>query len=248
MSSELEFRRPIVGETATSTRSLRDSLADLQAERPESDHRSLTYLPATTQKLIYAAEKLSRDFTETPAPLRTARLAALIDEVVSNLVPLMAAEERVLCPHLALPLVDALEEDHREVRRLVERLNMLLENLERSIGPAPQTGLVLTALLQLTRALGGLLSRQGAALDHLDEILSFDELAHLAATLDAAAIDARERTMLIVRPEIPPTASTVLRHRPDLTAAYAMSLAEHDRRSHRGAAPTVAEEPSRARA
>ena len=186
MSSELEFRRPIVGETATSTRSLRDSLADLQAERPESDHRSLTYLPATTQKLIYAAEKLSRDFTETPAPLRTPRLAALIDDVVSNLVPLMAAEERVLYPHLALPLVDALEEDHREVRRLVERLNMLLENLERSIGPAPQIGLVLTALLQLTRALGGLLSRQGAALDHLDEILSFDEPARPAREIGVA--------------------------------------------------------------
>ena len=248
MSSELEFRPPIVGETATSTSTLRDSLADLQSERPESDHRSLTYVPATTQKLIYAAEKLSRDFTETPAPLGAPRLAALIDEVVMNLVPLMAAEESVLCPHLGLPLVDALREDHREVRRLVELLNMLLENLERSIGRAPEMGLVLTALLQLTSALGGLLSRQGAALDHLDAILSFDERARLAATLGAAAIDARERTMLIVRPEIPSTASTVLRHRPDLTAAYAMSLAEHDRRSHRGAAPTVAAEPSRATA
>jgi hypothetical protein len=99
---------------------------------------------------------------------------------------------------------------------LVERLNMLLENLERSIGRAPEIGLALTALLQLTSALGGLLSRQGAALHHLGEVMSLDELARLAATLDAATIDARERTMSCgrkYRPRHPPSYVT----RPDLT-------------------------------
>jgi len=43
--------------------------------------------------------------------------------------------------------------------------------------------------------------------------------------------------MLIVRPEIPPTASTVFRHRPDLNAAYAMSLAEIERQSRRRSQP-----------
>ena len=88
-----------------------------------------------------------------------------------------------------------------------------------------------------TSALAGLCTHQNAALRHLGESLPVDEQARLAATLEAAAIDARERTMLIVRPEIPPTASTVFRHRPDLNAAYAMSLAEIERQPRRRSQP-----------
>jgi hypothetical protein len=246
VSPEPEFSLPIVEETAASRMSPRGVLSDHEAQRPKSGDPDLKYLPATTQKIFSAVEKLSRDLTEIPAPLFTRRLSALIDDLVSNLVPLMAAEERFLYRHLHSPLVDALKEDHREVRRLVERLNMLLENLERQIGRASETGPVLTALLQLTSALGSLFSRQNAALHQLGETLPLDKVARLAAMLDAAAVDARERTMLIVWPEIPPTASTVLRHRPDLTAAHAMSVAEYDRRSHPGAAPAVEGKPSSA--
>jgi hypothetical protein len=149
----------------------------------------------------------------------------------------MEAEERALCPDLDSHLAEALREDHREVRRFIERLSMLAESLERRIGSTPATGPVRTALRQMTSALAGLCTHQNAALRHLGESLPVDEQARLAATLEAAAIDARERTMLIVRPEIPPTASTVLRHRPDLNAAYAMSLAEIERQSRRRSQP-----------
>ena len=71
---------------------------------------------------------------------------------------------------------------------------------------------------------------------HLDETLPPGERARLAVTLVAAAVDAREQTILIVRPAIPPTAAHVLRNRPDLNTAYAMSLAEIERRSS-GPAP-----------
>ena len=84
-----------------------------------------------------------------------------------------------------------------------------------------------------TSALAGLCTHQNAALRHLGESLPVDEQARLAATLEAAAIDARERTMLIVRPEIPPTASTVLVTGP----TNAMSLAEIERQSRRRSQP-----------
>ena len=238
MSPEPEFSPPIVQETAASRVSRRDVLSDLKLERPESSDRDLTHLPATTQKILSAVEKLSRDLSEIPAPLFTQRLSALIDGLVSNLVPLMAAEDGVLCPAFDSHLANALRKDHSDVRRLIERLSMLAEGLERRISSTFAKGPVRSTLRQMTSALGDLHTHQLDALCHLGETLTIDEQARLSARLDAAAIDARERTMLIVRPEIPPNASTVLRHRPDLNAAYAMSLAEYDRRSHRdGAAP-----------
>ena len=243
MSPEPESSPPIVQETAASRVSRRDVLSDLKVERPESSDRDLTHLPATTQKILSAVEKLSRDLSEIPAPLFAQRLSALIDELVSSLVPLMAAEDGVLCPDLDSHLADALRKDHSEVRRLIERLSMLAEGLERRI-PSFAKGPMCTTLRQMTSALGDLHTHQLDALCHLDETLTIDEQARLSARLDAAAIDARERTMLIVRPEVPPTASTVLRHRPDLNAAYAMSLAEYDRRSHRDGAAAAEVKPS----
>jgi len=197
----------------------------------------LQRLPATTQRILDTVQQIARDLTDTPARVFTSRLETLIDELVSSLVPLMAAEERALCPDLDSHLAEALREDHREVRRLIERLSMLAESLQRRMRSAPATGPVRTALRQMMSALADLCTHQNAALRHLGESLPVDEQARLAATLEAAAIDARERTMLIVRPEIPPTASTVLRHRPDLTAAYAMSLAEIERQSRRRSQP-----------
>jgi hypothetical protein len=204
----------------------------------------LQRLPAATQRILDTVEQITRDLTEIRAHAVTSRLEALIDELVSSLVPLMEAEERALCPDLDSHLAEALREDHREVRRFIERLSMLAESLERRIGSTPATGPVRTALGQMMSALAGLCTHQNDALRHLGETMPVDEQARLAATLEAAAIDARERTMLIVRPEIPPTASTVFRHRPDLNAAYAISLAEYDRRSHRGDAPAAEGKPT----
>lgn len=244
MSPEPEFIAASVQETAASRVSRRDVLSVLKVERHESSDPDLTHLPATTREILYAVEKLSRDLTEAPAPVFTQRLSALIDGLVSNLVPLMAAEDGVLCPDFDSRLADALTKDHREVRRLIERLSTLAEGLERRTSPAFEKGPVRTTLRQMTSALGDLHTHQLDALRHLSETLTIDEQARLSARLDATAIDARERTMLIVRPEIPPTASSVMRHRPDLTGAHAMSLAEYDRRSHRNGAAAAEEKPA----
>ncbi len=193
----------------------------------------LQRLPATTQRILNTVQQIARDLIDIPARVLTSRLETLIEELVSSLVPLMEAEERALCPDLDSHLSEALREDHREVRRFIERLSMLAESLERRIGSAPATGPVRTALRQMTSALAGLCTHQNAALRHLGESLPVDEQARLAATLEAAAIDARERTMLIVRPEIPPTASTVLVTGP----TNAMSLAEIERQSRRRSQP-----------
>ena len=197
----------------------------------------LRRLPDTTQRMLDTVRQLIRDRIVIPARAFTSRLETLIDELVSSLVPVMAAEERVLCHRLDRALGDPLREDHREVRRLVERLSMLSERLERRSRRATKIEQVLlTALQQMTIALDALRTHQQAALRHLSDTLPLDEQARLAATLDAAALDAREQTMLIVRPVIPPTAAHVLRNRPDLNAAYAMSLAEIERRLRGGAA------------
>jgi hypothetical protein len=197
----------------------------------------LQRLPAATQRILDTVQQIARDLTDIPARVFTSRLETLIDELVSSLVPLMEAEERALCPNLDSHLAEALREDHREVRRCIERLSMLAESLVRRIGSTPATGPMRTALRQMISALAGLSTHQNDALRNLGATVPLDEQARLAATLEAAAIDARERTMLIIRPEIPPTASTVLRHRPDLTAAYAMSLAEIERQSRRRSLP-----------
>lgn len=209
----------------------------------------LQRLPATTQRILDTARQITRDLAEIPTRVFTSRLEALIDELVSSLVPLMAAEERVLCDGLNPNLGQLLREDHREVRRFTERLTMLAEGLQRSLRGALGKPMR-TALLEMTTALSRLCTHQQAALRHLSGTLPPDEQALLAGTLDAAALDAREQTMLIVRPAIPPTAAHVLRNRPDLNAAYAMSLAEIERRVHGGAASEggtnhVAEPPSR---
>ena len=197
----------------------------------------LQRLPDTTQRMLDTVRQLIRDRTGFPARVFRSGLEALIDELVSSLVPLMAAEERVLCQRLDRALGDPLREDHREMRRLVERLSMLSDGLERRSRHATKIKQVLlTALQQMTIALDALRTHQQAGLRHLSDTLPLDEQAHLAATLDAAALDAREQTMLIVRPAIPPTAAHVLRNRPDLNTAYVVSLAEIERRVHGGSA------------
>jgi hypothetical protein len=205
---------------------------------PEFTDRSRCGQPIlTTQRILDIVKQITLDLTGIPARVFTSRLEALIDELVSSLVPLMAAEERVLCDDIDHALGAALRQDHREVRGLVERLGMLSEDLDqRSLGASKKGPVVLAALQQMTIALGGLCTHELAAMRHLKETLTTpEEWARLAATFDAAAVDAREHTMLIVRPTIPPTDAHVLRNRPDLTSAYAVSLAEIERQSHRSA-------------
>jgi len=191
----------------------------------------------TTQRIHDIVKEVTLDITGSTARGFTSRLEALIDELVSSLVPLMAAEESVLCDDVDHALGDALRQDHREVRGLVERLSMLSAGLDRrSLGAPKKEPVLLAALQQMTIALGRLCTHELATMRHLDEALTTPkEWARLAATLDAAAVDAREHTMLIVRPAIPPTDAHVLRNRPDLTSAYAVSLAEIERQSHRSA-------------
>ena len=231
--------RRLPGTTLDTVEQIAGSLTEVPAPMSE-----LERLPATTQIILDTVQQITQDLTEIPARVFTSRLEALIDDLVSNLVPLMAAEESVLCPEFDSHLADALRKDHSEMRRLIERLNMVADSLERRIPSAFAKGPGRTTLRQMTSALGDLHTHQLDALRHLGETLPLDYQAPLAARLDAAAIDARERTMLIVRPEIPPTASTVLRHRPDLTAAYAMSVAEYDRRSHRDGTQAAHGKPS----
>jgi hypothetical protein len=199
----------------------------------------------TTQRILDIVKQITLDVTGIPARVFTSRLEALSDELVSKLVPLMAAEERVLCDGLDRALGDALRQDHREVRGLVERLSMLSAGLDRRyLGAPKKEPVLLVALQQMTIALGGLCTHELAAMRHLDETLTTpEEWARLEARFDAAAVDAREQTILIVRPAIPPTAAHVLRNRPDLNAAYAMSLAEIERRSHRSLEPAPKGEP-----
>jgi len=85
----------------------------------------------TTQRIHDIVKQVTLDISGIPARGFTSRLEALIDELVSSLVPLMAAEESVLCDHVDHALGDALRQDHREVRGLVERLSMLSAGLDR---------------------------------------------------------------------------------------------------------------------
>jgi hypothetical protein len=189
----------------------------------------------TTQRILDIVKQITLDLTGIPARVFTSRLGALIDELVLSLVPQMAAEERVLCDGLDRALGDALRQDHREVRWMVERLSMLSVGLDRrALGAPKKEPVLLAALEQMTIALGGLYTHELAAMRRLDETLTTpEEWARLAETLDAATVDAREQTILVVSPAIPPTAAHVLRSRPDLNTAYAMSVAEIERRSHR---------------
>lgn len=208
--------------------------SNLQVPAPVSN---LQPLPDTTQRMRDTVSRLVQDCTAIQARAFMSRLETVIDELISNLVPLMAAEELVLCPRLARDLGDPLKEDHREVRGLVEQLSMLSEGFaRRSRRTTEVKQMLLTALKHVTIALDVLGTHQQAAVCHLSDTLSLDEQTRLAATLEAAALDAREQTILIVQPAIPPGAAHVLRNRPDLNTAHAMSLANIERRVHGGAA------------
>ncbi|MGH7765717.1 MAG: hypothetical protein ACREOM_15000 [Candidatus Dormibacteraceae bacterium] len=185
-----------------------------------------------TVPLIRAhAERVAREFPGASTGQLARALRILTDQLISDLLPLLDAVEHVVCRRLDVELCDALKTDHREVRRLTEQLAMLSENANRSLRRTSQAKPVLRALREAITALDALAVHQLAAWCQLDESLPLDDQEQLAKALGAAADSARERTMLIVQPAVPPTASTVLRKRPDLDTAYAISLAEMERHS-----------------
>jgi hypothetical protein len=108
---------------------------------------------------------------------------------------------------------------------------MLSDNVEGSRRRAPETMTLEGTLREAMSELECVGAHQCAAFRSLDEILPLNDQEQLVTQLQAAEVAAREHTMLIVRPVIPPRASTVLRKRPDLDTAYAVSLAELGRRS-----------------
>jgi len=181
---------------------------------------------AVTQDILASARRIASQLNAVSADQLTRRLRSLTAHLVSDLIPLLDAEARV-----AHDLVDAerrcdLESDHRQVRLLTERLEMITDNLERQRRRAPDRALVQRALREVVTALAALESHQRVAFVHLDKSLPPENKARLAKAFEEAAIAARTRTMLIDRPDVPPTASTVLRKRPDLDTAYPISLAD----------------------
>lgn len=150
---------------------------------------------------------------------------------MSDLLPLLDAEEQVVCSRVDADLGAALKTDHRNMRVLTERLAMLSETAERSLRRAPQAKPVDRALRETMAVLEALERDQRAAFRRLEAVLPTADREPVANQLRAAVPDARERLMLIVRPPMPPRASSVLRKRPDLNSARAVSLAEIDRTS-----------------
>lgn len=167
------------------------------------------------------------------AQLPARSLRSLSDRLVFELIPLLSAEAAVLSPHLEGGLRDALDADHRAVRLLTERLETLADAEERSrhrSRPDPRH----RALSETKAALTMLVAHQRAALRQLEATLPASDRERLAGDLQAATTAAYERTLLVVSPVVPPTASTVFRKRPDLKAARAVSVAAIRRTWHGG--------------
>ena len=198
-------------------------------------YSELDRLRATTRAIRATAHCVTREFTSAPTDRLARLMESLTEQLISSLLPFLAAEQDVVCRRIDSLLGEALTSDHREVRLLTERLAMLSESVERSRRRAPEAESVHRALRELMTAVDSLEAHEHAAFCRLGEILPVKDQEELAAALQAATAEAREHTILVVRPAIPATAAHVLRNRPDLNAAYAMSLAEVDRRSARGA-------------
>lgn len=184
-----------------------------------------------TQAIHASAERVTRELAGASTAQLARSLRSLTELLVSNLLPLLDAEEQVVCGRVDSDLGVALKTDHRNMRVLTERLAMLSDSAERSLRRAPQAKPADRALHETMAVLEALERDQAAAFCRLEEVLPAADQEQVAAQLRAAVPDARERLMLIVRPPMPPRASSVLRKRPDLNSARAVSLAEIDRTS-----------------
>lgn len=199
-----------------------------ESPKPELQPELARFL-AATQAIRASAERLTRELAQASTGQLAHSLRGLTERLVSDLLPLLDAEEEVVCSRVASDLGAALRTDHRHMRVLTERLAMLSEDAERSLRRSPKAQPVGRALRETMTILEALERDQRAAFGRLEEDLPAADQEQLAARLRAAVPDARERLMLIVRPPMPPRASSVLRKRPDLNSARALSLAEIER-------------------
>lgn len=207
-----------------------------ESPKPELQAELDRFLSAT-QAVRASAERVTRELAQASTGQLARSLRDLTEHLVSSLLPLLDAEEEVVCGRVASDLGAALKTDHRNMRVLTERLAMLSEGAERSLRRAPETKPASRALRETMAALEALEHDQRAAFCRLVEMLPAADQEQLDAQLRAAAPDARERLVLIVRPPMPPRASSVLRKRPDLNSARAVSLAEIERTTPRKATP-----------
>lgn len=188
----------------------------------------------TARSILGDADLLMRELRALSAGGRTRSLRAVSDRLVAQLLPELDAEEAVAAERLEPALSTALSADHRAVRAVTERLEVVADAGERRRGRGGRWDVEERALGEATAILKSLAAHQETALRQLEAMLSEPERERLADRLLAAAAVARKRMMLVVSPAVPSTASTVLRKRPDLDAARAVSLDDIERTMHTG--------------
>ena len=179
------------------------------------------------------AERVQQDFAGASAGHQARALRALTEQLVTTLVPMLDAEEQVVCRLLGSDLQDPLRADYRRLRGLAERLSILSENAEATRRRVLDLKPVVRAVNETVAALDSLERHQRTAFSALNETLSLPERGEVDRRLEAASLSARAHTLLVVQPAIPARASTVLRHRPDLDSAHVISVAALDERSRR---------------
>ncbi len=186
-------------------------------------------LSTTTERLLVNARHVGSDLNHRTSVQLAPVLLHLVDSLVHDLVPLMAAEETVVCPRLTPSLGEAISRDHSEVRDSADQLAMLSADLQ---GHLPR----LRNQKPLGRALSGLVDRLERLLAHqlmaqaaLTAAYSTSELKVFDVELACCEAEARKQTVLVAWPQVSATTAVVLRSRPDLQVAYPISLAELER-------------------
>lgn len=175
------------------------------------------------------AERVRRELAIATGSEPAKAIRALTDQLVSALVPLVEAEEHVVCPTLGADACNALKGAGKDVRAAIERLSIVADNAEAGHARVADARISARALKDAMSALDSLATQQRTAIAMLDQRLTAGELTKLDEVLRAAALAAREHTILVGQRAIPTTSSTVFRRRPDLGAPYATRVAEIER-------------------
>ena len=157
-------------------------------------------------------------------------LRSLTDRLVGDLIPSLDADEVTVYPYLGAASQVAIDADHRTVRALTERLESIVDVVERRRGQGTGSQVVRRALSETVAALRSLVEHERAVRRELESALPSAELERIDQARRVAITAARERTMLVLVPAVPSTSSTVLRRRPDLVEARAISLAAASRK------------------
>lgn len=192
--------------------------------------RPMQFELEAAERFTASARRVIEQLAPAPTRLRLAlSLRNLAERLVSELLPVLAAEEAVLHEYLDPKLYGDLKATGKMLRALIERLEIVTESAERSHSRGADVGLASGVLRETVTTLAALVDQQRAAYRQLRASLSPADQKLLAEALEAAATVARAQTMLIVQPTTPSRASTVLRKRPDLEVAYPVSLAAFER-------------------